>query len=88
MAKETACNGRKTRIWFQAMDTSALIDRLGGTGKTADICGVSPAAVTLWRRGGIPPLHWAAIVEHAKLNSVDGVTYDAIQSARNAAKVA
>lgn len=33
---------------------SELIDRLGGTVKTAELCQVRPQAVTQWRRAGIP----------------------------------
>jgi hypothetical protein len=70
------------------MDTAAIIDRLGGTAQAARICGVTPAAVTLWKRTGIPPGHWAAIVAHAKATEIDGVTFDSVQSARQAARVA
>jgi hypothetical protein len=31
-----------------------LIDRIGGTSATARLCMVSPAAVSEWRRNGIP----------------------------------
>jgi hypothetical protein len=70
------------------MDTAAIIDRLGGTKETAEICGVTPAAVTLWKRAGIPPSHWRAIVRYAETQAIAGVTFDAIQDARKAAKVA
>ena len=33
---------------------SALIDRLGGTVEVANLCEVSPQAVSHWRREGIP----------------------------------
>lgn len=33
---------------------SAAIDALGGSGRTAAICGVSSQAVSHWRRAGIP----------------------------------
>lgn len=36
------------------MNDSELIDELGGTAKVADLCEVSPAAVSQWRRDGIP----------------------------------
>ncbi|WP_080425301.1 hypothetical protein [Burkholderia ubonensis] len=35
-------------------DASQLIDRLGGTGRTAEICDTSASAVSQWRRNGIP----------------------------------
>lgn len=31
-----------------------LIDELGGTGKVALLCSVSPCAVSQWRENGIP----------------------------------
>lgn len=68
------------------MDTAAIIDRLGGTKETADICGVTPAAVTLWKQTGIPPSHWRTLVRHAEKERIGGVTWDAIQDARIAAK--
>jgi hypothetical protein len=70
------------------MDTAAIIDRLGGTKETAEICGVTPAAVTLWKRTGIPPVHWSAVVSHARAKDIDGVTFDAVQAARQAARAA
>lgn len=66
------------------MDTRAIIDRLGGTKKTAEICGVTAPAVVLWRRTGIPPPHWVAIVAYAKAHEIDGITFDAVQAARQA----
>ncbi|WP_321943007.1 carph-isopro domain-containing protein [Paraburkholderia tropica] len=35
-------------------DASRIIDRLGGTGDVARMCDVDPAAVSQWRRNGIP----------------------------------
>lgn len=65
------------------MDTSAIIERLGGTKQTAEICAVSPAAVTLWKQTGIPPRHWRALVIYASTNGIDGITFDVVQSARH-----
>lgn len=31
-----------------------LIDDLGGTGKVAELCEVTPSAVSQWRKDGIP----------------------------------
>lgn len=36
------------------MDASKVIDAIGGTGKTAGLCGLTPSAVSQWRQGGIP----------------------------------
>ncbi|WP_414451276.1 hypothetical protein AB4851_20685 [Burkholderia sp. 22PA0099] len=33
---------------------SYIIDRLGGTGAVADLCEIDAAAVSQWRRNGIP----------------------------------
>ena len=36
------------------MDHRALIDKLGGTSKVAEICGITTGAVSQWRTNGIP----------------------------------
>ena len=36
------------------MDHKALIDKLGGTSKVAEICGITTGAVSQWRTNGIP----------------------------------
>jgi len=74
--------------WFMqsVMDTSAIIDRLGGTGKTAEICGLSRGTVSIWRQSGIPPRHWERIVGNAVHRSIPGVTYDALEAARDVLK--
>lgn len=36
------------------LDASGVIDGLGGTGETAELCEVSPSAVSQWRNTGIP----------------------------------
>jgi len=38
----------------QDIDPNHVIDALGGTSKTADLCGVTPSAVSQWRDNGIP----------------------------------
>ena len=35
-------------------DDSKIIDNLGGTTRTAEICEITPAAVSQWRTNGIP----------------------------------
>ena len=37
------------------MDHSKIIDDLGGTAEVAVLCRVSMAAVSQWRKSGIPP---------------------------------
>ena len=64
------------------MDTSAIIERLGGTGETAKICVVTPAAVTLWKQTGIPPRHWHRIVSFAEEKGIPGITFDVVQADR------
>jgi hypothetical protein len=68
------------------MDTPSIIERLGGPAKTAEICGVSRAAVSLWRRVGIPPSRWQIIVTYARTNEIPGITFDSIQAARHSAQ--
>ncbi|MCG2586524.1 helix-turn-helix domain-containing protein [Massilia sp. TS11] len=36
------------------MDTSKIISLLGGTAKTAELCQVTPGAVSQWLHSGIP----------------------------------
>ena len=36
------------------MDHKALIDKLGGTSKVAELCGITTGAVSQWRTNGIP----------------------------------
>lgn len=36
------------------MNDSEIIDQLGGTAKVAELCEVSPPAVSQWRESGIP----------------------------------
>ena len=37
-----------------AMDANQIIDLIGGTVATAELCRVSPQAVSQWREDGIP----------------------------------
>lgn len=36
------------------MNDSDIIDKLGGTGEVANMCAVTPQAVSQWRDDGIP----------------------------------
>ena len=36
------------------MKTETIIERLGGTNATAELCEVTPQAVSQWRTDGIP----------------------------------
>ncbi len=39
---------------MMAMDNETLINRLGGTSRVAEMCHVTPGAVSQWRKNGIP----------------------------------
>jgi hypothetical protein len=69
-----------------ALTTSDLLDRIGGIVPASKVLLVTPCAVTLWKKSGIPPMHWLRIVNHAKANKIDGVTFEAIHAARKLAK--
>jgi hypothetical protein len=50
------------------IEDSALIDKLGGSGAVARLCGVTSQAVSVWRRKGIPDLRRRLLMlEHADL---------------------
>lgn len=68
------------------MDTSSIIDRLGGTVSTARLCGVSSPAVSVWRQNGIPPMYWPLITRHAEAENIPGITWDTIEAARRMAR--
>lgn len=68
------------------MDTNAIIDILGGSAKTAKICRVSRAAVSLWKHRGIPPPRWETLIDHAKAKGIDGLTFVALQAAHRTHK--
>lgn len=67
---------------------SQVIDRLGGTVKTAALCEVTPQAVTQWRRAGIP-LAWEKFLRatqpQAFLGGTDGAPTPQAQEVRDAA---
>ena len=47
------------------MDASTIIDALGGTGKVANLCGITPGSVSQWRNKGIPH-PWAKFLRAAR----------------------
>ena len=63
------------------MDTSDIIALMGGTKRMAAVCAVPAAAVSLWKRTGIPPKHWQGIVKAAKKAEISAITFDAIHAA-------
>jgi hypothetical protein len=38
----------------EELDASDIIELLGGTNKTAELCEITPGAVSQWRKTGIP----------------------------------
>lgn len=47
---------------------SSLIDALGGTGRVAALCGLTPGAVSQWRTKGIPKA-WREFLRLARPDS-------------------
>ena len=47
------------------MDTNAVIASFGGTVKTAELCGITPSAVSQWKKSGIPR-PWEAFLRQVK----------------------
>ena len=72
---------------------SAIIDRLGGTGRLAELCDVSSQAVSQWKRSGIPSarraflklLNPGAFDLQAQVPAGDAAREPAVEGARNAA---
>lgn len=53
---------------MQALSDNELIERLGGSTAVARLCGISPQAVSIWRRRGIPLLRRKLLMlEHPQL---------------------
>ena len=51
------------------LSESQLIDLLGGSGKVARLCDVTPASVTHWRTRGIPKGHLVLIAARLEKES-------------------
>jgi hypothetical protein len=64
------------------MDHSALIDSLGGTFAVAKSLGCDPGRVSRWRKGGIPPARFPAVVKLAARYGLRDVTLDALFAGR------
>ena len=67
------------------MDPNKVIDAIGGTGATAGLCGVTPSAVSQWRKGGIPR-PWEKFLREARPEAF--VSSDPSPSATESQKVA
>ena len=61
------------------MDPHAIIKRIGGTKKTAEICHVSRPAVSQWTTNGIPRRHWESLILYTTKRQIPGITWDVIQ---------
>lgn len=56
------------------MDLTDAIDKLGGTGAVARLCGITPGAVSLWKARGEIPRAW-----HLRIHrecQARGIDYD------------
>ena len=53
-----------------AMNDHELIDSLGGTAAVAQICGITPQAVSQWKRNGIPK-SVSRLLRHYRDNTKD-----------------
>lgn len=54
-----------------------VIDALGGTAVVADFCSITPSAVSLWKKNGIPPAQIRFLRE--KFKRLDVMKNEAIQ---------
>lgn len=61
-----------------------IIAAFGGRQATALLTGAAPAAVTQWRRIGIPSRYWHVLVEEAQRRGIDGITFDALAASKPA----
>lgn len=64
------------------MTPDTVLDKLGGNTAVAAEIGVDDTTVSTWRRRGIPPGRWPALVELAsrKGNGCEVVTFEALAS--------
>ena len=65
------------------MDASTIIDALGGTGKVANLCGITPGSVSQWRNKGIPQ-PWAKFLRAARPKTFIRLEREAAARARAA----
>jgi len=61
-----------------AMTPDTVLDDLGGNGVIAAELGVHDSTVSTWRRRGIPPGRWAAIVDLADRRGCPEITFEAL----------
>ena len=65
------------------MDANQVINALGGTSKTAGLCGVTPSAVSQWRDKGIPR-PWLKFLEQLRPDLFGNVAAPAKKARRSA----
>lgn len=63
------------------MTTDEIVRALGGREPVAERCGVSPQAVSNWRRDGVPFRHFVALVSMAAERGVR-LTFDHLAATR------
>lgn len=66
------------------MDPNTIIENLGGTVKTAELCGLTKGAVSQWRKSGIPR-GWLKFIEVARPDAIPVETEAAKPEGRDAA---
>ena len=70
-----------------AMDSKTLIKALGGTNKVAELCEITPGAVSLWHQRGIPHA-WMKFLRAARPKTLIRLERDAAARAAEAASSA
>ena len=63
--RKESLRAHRARPMMANMDASTIIDALGGTGKVANLCGITPGSVSQWRNKGIPH-PWAKFLRAAR----------------------
>ena len=64
------------------MNHSVIIDQLGSTFAVAKALGCNPGCVSRWRKSGIPPARFPAVVKFAKRLGFPEVTLEALYAGR------
>lgn len=60
------------------MTPDAVLDRLGGNSVLSTELGVDDSTVSTWRRRGIPPGRWPALVRLAADRGASEITFEAL----------
>jgi hypothetical protein len=72
----------KDCLHHAGMTTPEIIEALGGRQAVAEITGSHPAAVSMWRRNGVPAKHWHVLVDHAVRAGIAGITFASLQATK------